>query len=159
MMKKVLVAGATGYFSDMSEFLKMAEKGRVYLIGKGKNKMNPIHGADLAKVCVNAALVDQHEISVGGPEIFSYREIAKLAFSVIGKKPKIVDIPSAIVNITIKVFRAFSVRYAELFEFFSTAMQNDSIAPAYGSHYLKDYYEKLLNGKHNTFLKIHVDLL
>ena len=44
----------TGYFSDMSENLKMAKSGRVYLIGDGYHKINPIHGADLAKVCVDA---------------------------------------------------------------------------------------------------------
>ncbi len=38
----------TGYFSDMGEILNMARKGRVYLIGDGNRKVNPIHGADLA---------------------------------------------------------------------------------------------------------------
>lgn len=32
----------TGYFSDTSEFLKMAQKGRVYLVGTGQNRMNPL---------------------------------------------------------------------------------------------------------------------
>jgi uncharacterized protein YbjT (DUF2867 family) len=38
----------TGFFSDMSEFYKMARRGRVYLLGRGNNRVNPIHGADLA---------------------------------------------------------------------------------------------------------------
>ena len=41
----------TGYFSDMGEFFEMAKKGRVYLIGNGTNRVNPIHGADLAAAC------------------------------------------------------------------------------------------------------------
>jgi uncharacterized protein YbjT (DUF2867 family) len=45
----------TGFFSDMEEYVKMARKGRVYLFGSGKNRINPIHGADLAVTCVEAA--------------------------------------------------------------------------------------------------------
>ncbi len=44
----------SGYFSDMGEFLEMARKGRVFLVGRGRNRTNPIHGADLAKSCVDA---------------------------------------------------------------------------------------------------------
>jgi len=51
----------TGYFSDMAEFLAMAKSGRVYLIGNGENKINPIHGADLAEVCVDAATNKEYE--------------------------------------------------------------------------------------------------
>ena len=43
------VVRPTGFFSDMGEYMKMAKKGRVYLIGKGDNRINPIHGADLAE--------------------------------------------------------------------------------------------------------------
>ena len=48
------VVRPTGYFSDMSEVLEMARKGRVWLIGSGANRVNPIHGADLAVVCADA---------------------------------------------------------------------------------------------------------
>ncbi len=139
-----VVVRPTGYFSDMSEFLRMAQSGRVYLIGDGRNRMNPIHGADLAKVCVDSAVLDKHEIDAGGPEIHSYREIAELAFSIIGKKPKIMTFPSWIVNPTIKVVRLFSRKQSDLLEFFSIAMQNDSIAPSYGNHTLKNYFEELV---------------
>ena len=53
---KYTILRPTGFFSDMLEFLKMAKKGRVSLFGDGQNKINPIHGADLAEVCAN--LVD-----------------------------------------------------------------------------------------------------
>ena len=43
-----------GFFSDMSEFFNMAKKGRVYLFGNGELRTNPIHGEDLAIVCVDA---------------------------------------------------------------------------------------------------------
>ena len=66
----------TGYFSDMSEFLKMAKWGRVYLIGNGENRINPIHGADLAKVCVDTVDSKENEVPMGGPVTYSIQEIA-----------------------------------------------------------------------------------
>ncbi len=142
---KYTIIRPTGYFSDMSEFLNMARRGRVYLIGKGENRMNPIHGADLAEVCVKAASIDKEEINAGGPEIFSYREIAELAFHVLEKKPRITSIPQGLINILINAIRVFNTKNAEILEFFTAAMTNDSIAPTYGNHFLKDYYEELLN--------------
>ncbi len=140
-----VVIRPTGYFSDMGEFFKMAKSGRVYIVGDGENKMNPIHGADLAKVCVDSVELGKHEIEVGGPEIYTYMEIAELAFSVIGKESKVICIPPWTVKMITKIVRPFSKKYSELLHFFSTAMQHDSIAPAFGHHRLKDYYKELLN--------------
>jgi len=60
----------TGYFSDMTEFLKMARKGRIYLIGQGTNRCNPIHGADLAKACADAIAGEHQKIDAGGTNLF-----------------------------------------------------------------------------------------
>lgn len=68
-----------GFFSDMGDFLKMAEKGKVYLFGDGKQKLNPIHGKDLAKVIVDTINQDIKEINAGGPDMFTQNELAALA--------------------------------------------------------------------------------
>jgi len=133
----------TGYFSDMSEFLKMAKSGRVYLIGNGENRINPIHGADLAKVCVNAIAGREHDIPVGGPVTYSLNEIAELAFVTFGKKPKITRIPPWLARLTIRVIRPFNRQMSDLADFFITAGQGEGIAPATGGHILKSYYEDL----------------
>jgi len=78
-----------GFFSDMTDFLKMAKKGKAELFGDGNFKMNPIHGADLAKVCVNAINANEKTIDVGGPEIFTHNEIVELAFSSLNKQVKV----------------------------------------------------------------------
>jgi uncharacterized protein YbjT (DUF2867 family) len=36
----------TGFFSDMFMILDMARRGRVYLLGSGAGKINPIHSRD-----------------------------------------------------------------------------------------------------------------
>ena len=92
-----------GFFSDMAEFLKMAEKGKVYLFGSGNQKANPIHGADLAKVCVSAVESNEKEIEVGGPETITHNEIAELAFKAVRKKTKVVHIPNLLRRLTLKL--------------------------------------------------------
>jgi uncharacterized protein YbjT (DUF2867 family) len=133
----------TGYFSDMSEFLRMAKSGRVYLIGNGNNKINPIHGADLANVCVDAVTSKEHEISVGGPVTYCVKEIAELAFSMLGKRVKITRIPPILAKLTVKMISPFNKQMSDLVEFFVTAAQNDGVAPATGRHTLESYYQEL----------------
>lgn len=77
-----------GFFSDMTEFLKMAKKGKAELFGDGNYKMNPIHGEDLAEVCVNAISAGERIIEVGGPEVLTQNEMVEIAFNTLNKKGK-----------------------------------------------------------------------
>jgi uncharacterized protein YbjT (DUF2867 family) len=130
----------TGYYSDMREFLNMAKKGRVYLVGRGDNRTNPIHGADLAKVCVDALHLKRQEIDVGGPRVMTYREIAELAFETLGRPARITAVPEWIMKAATALTRVFSRHQGELLAFFTTAMTTDVVAPPVGSHSLNDYY-------------------
>jgi uncharacterized protein YbjT (DUF2867 family) len=133
-----------GFFSDMTEFYNMAKKGRAYLFGAGEFKTNPIHGADLAAVCVDAIEKHGREIQVGGPEILTHNEIARAAFEALGATPKITYIPEWMRITVLKLTRAFtgSKTYGPL-EFFLTVMAMDMIAPEYGKHLLKAYFMNL----------------
>jgi uncharacterized protein YbjT (DUF2867 family) len=133
----------TGYFSDMGEFFEMARRGRVYLVGPGDKRSNPIHGADLAVTCVDAVGGDRHEIDVGGPEILSYREIAELAFRALDRPARITSVPVWAVRAAIAFTRIFSRHQAELLAFFTTAMTRDGMAPRTGSHTLEAHFRSL----------------
>ena len=133
----------TGYFSDISEYFKMAKSGRVYLIGNGNNRLNPIHGADLAKVCVDAAENLNVEIPAGGPSVFTQREIAELAFSSLGNPLRISTIPLGLVKAAIRLMRTFNRHTADLFEFFVTGAEHDMVAPQYGHRTLSVYFRQL----------------
>jgi uncharacterized protein YbjT (DUF2867 family) len=133
----------TGYFSDMSEFLRMAKSGRVYLIGDGKNRINPIHGADLAKVCVDAVTRKEREIPVGGPVTYRVKDIVQLAFSTLGKRAGIIRIPPALANLAVRMIRPFNRQMSDFVEFFLTAAQNDGVAPATGRHTLESFYQEM----------------
>ena len=161
-MKRVLVAGASGYlgryavkefkkqgyvvcpngfFSDMLEYLKMAKQGRGYVFGSGECKINPIHGEDLAEVCVNAAYGEVKEIDVGGPDIFTHNEILAIAFESLGKPVKISRIPIWLRNVMLATLRVFtSVKTYGSLEFFMTVLAMDLVAPTYGEHHLKNFF-------------------
>ena len=133
----------TGFFSDMEEYLTMARKGRVYLFGPGKNRINPIHGADLAVVCADAASGDAQEIDVGGPEVLTHRQIAEIAFSSVGKQPRISSVPLFAMKAAVSLTKMFNRHKGELLAFLTTAMSTDAVAPPVGVHYLEDHFRGL----------------
>ena len=130
-----------GFFSDMSEIFTMATKGNIYLFGSGEQKANPIHGEDLAEVCLDAIESSDQEVKVGGPDTLSYNDIANIAFESIGKKPRITHIPDWVRKIILKSVRLLtsSKTYGPI-EFFLTVTAIDMIAPEHGNHHLRDYF-------------------
>lgn len=131
----------TGFFSDMSAFLDMARKGRVYLFGDGAAKINPIHGADLAVVCVAAIAGNESEIAAGGPQVFTQNEIAATAFAALDKKTAVTHLPSWIKNFLLAILRTFtsSKTYGPV-EFALTVITSNMVAPSYGQHTLSAYF-------------------
>lgn len=134
------VVRATGFFSDMCEFLDMARSGRVWLVGRGTARINPAHGSDVARAAIAAFGTGKTEVEVGGPEIFTYSEIGALAFAVLGKTPRISRIPAWIVNAALLALRPISRRQYTTFAFLARMMQNDMIAASTGTHRLQDTF-------------------
>ena len=136
------VVRPTGYFSDMSEVFEMARKGRVWLIGSGTNRVNPIHGADLAVVCADAIeSARQTEIAVGGPQTMTWREVAKLAFEVLGRPAKVTCIPEWLMWPVVRLVRLFNRHQGELLAFFTTMATTDVVAPPTGTRTLEQHFK------------------
>ena len=131
----------TGFFSDMEEFLSMARSGRVYLFGDGSNRINPIHGADLAEVCADALESAESQIDVGGPEVFTYQEIAELAFDVLEKREKITCMPKYLVSAVVGALRwlAPAKVYGPV-QFMASVMTMDVIGQPHGQRRLADHF-------------------
>ena len=142
-MQHVLVAGATGYFSDMDEILETARRGRVWLIGSGENRVNPIHGADLAVACADAMEGDETEINVGGPQTITWSEAAALAFEVLGQPAKVTRIPEWLMWPVVRLVRLGNRHQGELLAFFTTLATTDVVAPSTGTHTLEAHYRSL----------------
>lgn len=131
----------TGFFSDMEEFLSMARSGRVYLFGDGANRINPIHGADLAEVCADALVSSESQIDVGGPEVFTYREIAELAFEVLDQPEKITCIPKSLVSATVGALRWLTpAKFYGPVQFMASVMTMDVIGQPRGHRRLADHF-------------------
>ncbi|GAB4246331.1 MAG: SDR family oxidoreductase [Ekhidna sp.] len=136
-----LIVRPNGFFSDMKDFLDMAQKGKVYLFGNGEYKLNPIHGADLAKAIIESLDSGQKELIIGGPDILTQNEIAEMALKTWMRPVKIIHLPDWIRKATIRLMRTFtsSKTYGPV-EFFLTMMGQDNIAPRYGIHRLKSHF-------------------
>jgi len=136
-----------GYFSDMGVLLDMAKKGRAFLVGEGSNKMSPIHGADLAAVCVDAIEGDALEVEAGGPDILTQREAAQLAFEVAGNPEKITVIPLWLARGLVRFIGLLSKQFGDLADFIVTAGEIDGVGPPLGKRTLRSYFEGLLEGR------------
>lgn len=133
----------SGYFSDMGVLLDMTRRGISFLVGKGGNRFNPIHGADLAEVCVDAMESDEAEIGAGGPDTMTQRQAAELAFEVLGRPPRIVVLPLWLMRGGVKLIGALNRQFGDLFEFIVTAGEIDGVAPRVGTTTLRSYFEEL----------------
>jgi uncharacterized protein YbjT (DUF2867 family) len=132
-----------GYFSDMGVLYDMARKGRAFLVGEGLNNMNPIHGRDLATVCVETSQGSELEVEAGGPDIMTQREAAELAFEVAGKPPKITVIPMWLARGLVKFIALLSTQFGDLADFIVTAGEIDGVGPKRGTASLRSYFESL----------------
>ncbi|MCP5145565.1 MAG: SDR family oxidoreductase [Gammaproteobacteria bacterium] len=128
----------SGFFADMHEILSMAARGRVYLFGDGNACMSPVHGADLAEICVAATQAGIAMMDVGGPEVFSANQIAELAFATLGKQPRITHVPLWAGKVVVSAAQLFGLgaRVGGL-EFLLQASNIDMSAPGYGTRRLE----------------------
>ncbi len=133
----------TGFFSDMGMFFSMARSGHMFLLGDGTNRVNPIHGADLAAICVNAVEKDVAEIPVGGPDTYTFNETVTLAFEALGKNPWITHVPMWIGDAALFVTGLVNKPLAGVMSFAIAVSSLDNVAPAHGTRHLKDFYREL----------------
>jgi uncharacterized protein YbjT (DUF2867 family) len=141
----------SGFFSDMGEFFDMAKRGRVYLFGDGSVRANPIHGADLAKLCVDALQLHEQTLEAGGPEVLSHNTIAELAFSAAGEPVRITHIPDwvrrALLNVLPLVMT--KARFGPI-AFFLNVMAMQMRAPCYGHRSLEEHFKKMALEQHGS---------
>ena len=145
----------SGFYSDMAVFLKMAKKDKIHLFGKGQYTMNPIHGEDLAEVCVAQLERYEREVNVGGAEIFTQTEMAHLAFEVLHKPANIIYLPDWVRRLILKMGKYFLPKsiYGAM-EFFLTIMAMDVVAPMQvGKHRLKAFFESINSSADRYYLK------
>lgn len=137
------VTRPTGYFSDMGAILEMARRGRVYLLGTGRNAGNPIHGADLADFCVHTLDEESGSFDVGGPETLTMEEIAVLAFQTLQQPVRVTRIPLPLASVGVSLYGAVNRTRADLLRFFVRSGSMNFRAPSFGARRLVDHFREL----------------
>lgn len=141
------VVRPTGFFYVFAEFFRMARRGRAFVVGDGAARTNPVHERDVARACVESITATERELSVGGPEVFTRRGIAELAFEVLGRRPKVTAVPSGLMRAAASPVRLFDRRLCDLLDFGVAASTIDLIAPPVGTRRLRDYFEEMTNAE------------
>jgi len=143
------IIAPTGYFSDMGDFLTMAGSGRVWLFGNGSKRINPIHGADLATATAEATDAGIGWLEVGGPDVFTQRDLAELAFASLGKPPRITMLPDIIRRLALRFLPVVTPRrISGPARFFLSALALDMVGACHGTHRLKDHFNDAVARTH-----------
>ena len=133
------IVNPSGYFSDMTDFLRMAQRGMGFTLGKGSAKVNPIHGYDLASFIVDRIAGPAGTWDVGGPDVFSYRELEELAFRVAGRTPRILRIGNGMSRGIEWFADRASPRTGNLARFFLESLALDAVGTPIGERRLEPY--------------------
>lgn len=143
------VIAPTGYFSDMADVLKMAGAGRVWLFGTGQNRINPIHGADLAAAVFDAVESGAAWADIGGPETLTQTDLADLCFAALGKPSRITYLPDILRRLALRLLPRIAPRHiAGPVQFFLTAGGMNMTAPPAGTHRLINHFRSLVDQAH-----------
>lgn len=133
----------TGFFYVFEEIYRMAQRGRVALVGPGTARTNPIHESDVAEECSDAVECGGEEISIGGPETYTRREIAELAFNVLGRRPRLVSLPPGLMRAALQPLRLFDRRLYDFLDFGVAVSTRDVVAPPTGRISLRRHFRQL----------------
>jgi len=137
------IVNPSGYFSDVTAFLIMARRGIGFTLGTGDRKVNPIHGADLAKFIADRVAEPSGQWDIGGPDTFTYRELEELAFAIAARHPHILSFGSGAAHSLQWVADRSSPRISNLTRFFLESLQLDAVGTPTGSRLLEPYLRSL----------------
>lgn len=137
------IVNPSGYFSDVTDFLLMARKGVGFTLGAGESRVNPIHGADLAAFIVEHFTGPAGSWDVGGPDVFTYRELEELAFRVAGRRPHLFRLGPAVTRPLLWTADRSSPRVGNLTRFFLESLNVDAVGMPTGEHRLEPYLKSL----------------
>jgi uncharacterized protein YbjT (DUF2867 family) len=135
----------TGYFNDVGYiFEAAARKGVVNLYGRPEMRINPLDALDFGEE-VARAITDPSmwnvEKDIGGPEGFTRRQIAEMAFKALGQPENIQVKPIWQFELFAQVMRLFNYNNYALFRFLAFTWKNeDMTGDLCGRRKLGDYF-------------------
>ncbi|MFP4148013.1 MAG: SDR family oxidoreductase [Nitriliruptoraceae bacterium] len=135
----------TGFFRDLDAVVDLARKGHAFIVGDGTARLNPVAGEDVAEVCVDALDPGVEEVEVGGPDIFSHRELTELLIAQVDRPVRIHRIPEGSRPLLRGVTRLVTPRHVwGPAEFLLESSTLDMVAPVRGTRRLSDHLDARL---------------
>lgn len=134
----------TLYYNTLLPLLYAARQGAIWLPGDGNRKVNPLHGRDLAQVCIKGLIAKEKEISVGGPEVYSLSELTQLMYRVQNKQPNLKQVPGALTGLARQSLRLMSKAQRQAYDLLESDAFDTGVAPAQGSQKLADYLKAFI---------------
>lgn len=137
------IVNPSGYFSDVTDFLLMARKGLGFTVGDGQARVNPIHGADLAEFIVDHLTDAAGSWDVGGPDVYTYRELEELAFRVAGRPAHLLRLGTGVARPLEWLADRGPARVGNLTRFFLESLTLDAVGTPTGTRRLEPYLRSL----------------
>lgn len=135
-----VIVRPTGFFSAYASLLPMARRGLLFDLGDGRARTNPIDERDLATIIAECVRGDgAREISAGGPEVMTRREIIERVGAASGRRVKVRSVPVWLARANSLVLRALHPRIGQFLQFAAGLAEHDVIAPALGTRRFGDY--------------------
>ncbi len=126
-------------FSGFLDMMDMAKKGRLFNIGNGAKKTNPICEVDAANECISS--INSYNVTkeIGGKKIYTRRQLNEIIQHQVCATKKVKNIPMWIFKLSLPVLKIFKKNMYDKFAFFSAVMQEDTVAPQVGTMKFEDY--------------------
>ncbi len=152
---KYNIFAPTGFFNDMEEFFVAAKKrGTVMIFGEGEGLINPLCSLDLgdeiARVLEDPALWNTVR-EVGGPDTMRHKEVAEMAFRIVGTKPRYRHVPGWLLDGVATVARPFHPNLYAMLKFFEyITFTPDVTGEPIGHRHLEAFFDNLNRGMSRT---------
>ncbi|MFV8224327.1 SDR family oxidoreductase [Christiangramia aquimixticola] len=126
-----------GFFSGLNDLLIMAKRKVIPVIGSGDARTNSIYQGDLAKIIIDMLETGPRVQSVGGPEIHTRKEMAKMIQKKIGGK--LLFIPSTLAGAGADMIKLLTSGTGNKLKYFNYIMDHDMIGERLGSMKFEEY--------------------
>jgi uncharacterized protein YbjT (DUF2867 family) len=116
--------------------------------GDGTARTNPVHPLDVAEACVDALGMDSGvSVPVGGPDILTRNELARLAFRAVGKPARIIHAPRPLVVAAGTLAGLVHPHTGDVIDFAARVFTSECVAPCRGHRPLAEYFAQVVAGR------------
>ncbi len=138
-----------GFFNIVADLVRIPLP-VVPVPGNGKSRFQPVHAGDVA-LCVRLALERPETIGqsfeIGGPRIWTYREITEEVARAIGKRRAIIPMPVPLIRVVAGTMEALHLRFFPVATDQLRQLALDNVGPLDGVHRAFGFVPRKMEGE------------